>query len=162
MKKIFNPYAANHNREFGCFGCSPFNHTGLQLKFFDYGDYIEARWTPEKNFEGFTGILHGGIQATLIDEIASWLVFTKCATAGVTSGLTVAYHKPLRIADGEVTIRAKLSSIESNTAIIECEILAGNGVCYASGEARYYLFPENVARKRFLYPGVESFYSEQN
>ncbi len=160
MTKITNPYARNHGSDFGCFGCSPFNAMGLQLEFTDYGEYIEAKWYPHRKFEGFTGILHGGIQATLMDEIASWLVFTKCATAGVTTGLSVEYHKPLRIENGEITIKARLLKIEERTAYIYSEILGGDGIVYASGEARYFLFPEKVAKNRFNYPGVEKFYTE--
>lgn len=160
MKKITNPYAKKHGSDFGCFGCSPTNAMGLQLEFVDYGTYIEATWKPESKFEGFTGILHGGIQATLMDEIASWLVFTKCATAGVTAGLSVEYHKPLRIADGTVIIKAWLLKIEERTAFIASEIIGTNGIRYASGEARYFLYPENIAKSRFHYPGVEHFYTE--
>ena len=35
-------------------------------------------------FAGFHDILHGGIQATMMDEIASWVVLVKLDTSGVT------------------------------------------------------------------------------
>ena len=55
-----------------CFGCSPKNPDGLQMKVLMSREgcisYIKV---PEK-FSGFDGIVHGGIIATLLDEIAAW------------------------------------------------------------------------------------------
>ena len=46
--------------------------------------------------------LHGGIQATLADEISSWVVFRKFQTSGVTSRMEVRYHKPIRTTGGRI------------------------------------------------------------
>jgi len=55
------------------------------MQFFDEGDSVISTWEPTGNFQGWHNVLHGGIQATLMDEIASWVVFTKLGTTGVTS-----------------------------------------------------------------------------
>ena len=70
-------YNANADLEgYNCLGCSPTNPYGLKCKFVDEGEYITCHWVPSENYQGFFHVLHGGIQATLIDEIASWAIFS--------------------------------------------------------------------------------------
>jgi uncharacterized protein (TIGR00369 family) len=157
MKRINNPYKDLDDGSYRCFGCSPANHIGLKLEFWDKGEEIFAQWLPEKRFEGFNDILHGGIQATLMDEAASWYIFSKCGTAGVTSEMSVKYLRPLSISKGEITISARLDKQEKRFLTIACKITDKAGGEYATGEVRYYIFPEEVAKSRFNYPGKEAF-----
>ncbi len=89
MIKIVNPFIElGRGHDYNCFGCSPFNEIGLQLDFWEDGDYLVAKWQPRKSLEGWMGVLHGGIQATLLDEIAGWIkVFKKSGEA-----VSIAYH----------------------------------------------------------------------
>ncbi len=91
FRKIRNPFTIH--KGFNCFGCSPPDNPpiGLQLNFIDHGDFITANWQPQTNYQGYHNLLHGGIQATLLDEIASWFVNVKLKTAGVTSKIEIKY-----------------------------------------------------------------------
>jgi len=160
MRKIVNPFLRIRNSEYRCFGCSPDNEIGLQLQFWDTGDEVMATWHPEKRFEGYMGILHGGIQATLLDEIASWTIYTKCRTAGVTSRLNVAYRKPLMIDKGDVTIKARVKDFSGRIAVIACEVYDADMKVCSEAEVSYFCFPDKVARERYMYPGVDAFYSD--
>lgn len=82
MIKLKNPYA--EFKEYNCFGCSPTNPSGLRMEFHEEGENIVSRWNPGHDHQGFHDLLHGGIQATMMDEIASWVVFMKLDTVGVT------------------------------------------------------------------------------
>ena len=159
MRKIINPFAKTRNSEYQCFGCSPNNENGLHLQFWESGDEVLLNWKPEKRFEGYMGVLHGGIQATLFDEIASWTVYTKCHTAGVTSRLNVTYKKPLLIDRGNVTIKARVKDFARRIAVIFCEIYDGDNLLCAEAEVTYFCFPENVAREKYMYPGADAFFS---
>ena len=88
-RKMYNAYADLEG--YNCFGCSPTNPYGLKCKFVDEGEYITCHWVPSENYQGFFHVLHGGIQATLIDEIASWAIFSHEKTAGVTTEMQVKY-----------------------------------------------------------------------
>ena len=55
----------------GCFACGMRNDAGLKLVFRQEGDEIVTEYTPEQHFQGFPGVLHGGILATLLDEALS-------------------------------------------------------------------------------------------
>ncbi|NCB09270.1 MAG: PaaI family thioesterase [Bacteroidia bacterium] len=159
MIKIKNPFAElGKPHEYHCFGCSPFNEIGLQMEFWEDDDSLIARWQPRRSLEGWIGVLHGGIQATLADEMAGWVVMIKLKTAGVTSSLNVEYLKPVLVSKGEITIIGKVVSTEKRLAKISCVLLDGNGVLCMTAEASYFCFPENIARSKYNYPGIDAFY----
>ncbi len=161
MKKIINPFIEIGNKHnYNCFGCSPFNEIGLQLDFWEEGDYLIAKWQPRKSLEGWNGILHGGIQATLLDELGGWIVMIKMKTAGVTAEMNVEYIKPLTLSKGEITIKGRLIAVEKRIAKIECSLFDKDGVEYAKGKLNYFHFPENIAKERYFYPGIEAFYEK--
>jgi uncharacterized protein (TIGR00369 family) len=54
-----------------CFGCGGRNPHGLALVFRFEGDEIVAEYTPDERFQGFPGVLHGGVLATMLDETLS-------------------------------------------------------------------------------------------
>ena len=90
MRKIKNHWV--HKEGYDCFGCSPDNPLGVKMEFYEDGDDIVCFWKPQAHYQGWIDTLHGGIQATLIDECASWVVFRKLQTSGVTNRLEVKYR----------------------------------------------------------------------
>ncbi|MCZ2127133.1 MAG: PaaI family thioesterase [Anaerolineales bacterium] len=54
-----------------CFICGVENPVGLHLHFYEVeAGVIEAEYTAPEHFEGFPGVLHGGIVAAILDEIS--------------------------------------------------------------------------------------------
>lgn len=157
MRKIVNPYAKSGSNDYQCFGCSPNNEIGLRLEFWDEGEYVTAKWTPRKSLEGFRNVLHGGIQATLLDEIASWVVQTRCKTVGVTSSMDIKYRYPVLISEGEITLRAKVKEAGTRIATVEAELLGNDGKLCASAVVKYFLFSAEKASVEYFYPGADAF-----
>ena len=93
MKAISNPYVGREG--YHCFACSPDSEIGLRMRFHKDGEDVVCRWQPRQELEGYTGVLHGGIQTTLMDEIASWWVFVNRGTAGATAHLDVDFRRPV-------------------------------------------------------------------
>jgi acyl-coenzyme A thioesterase PaaI-like protein len=54
----------------GCFGCSPTHPSGLNLRFRRRGERVLSRYTIADRFHGAPGVAHGGIVATILDEIS--------------------------------------------------------------------------------------------
>ena len=159
LRKIKNPWKDNdREKDYNCFGCSPFNEIGLHLEFWEDGDEVLAKWQPRKSLEGWMGVVHGGIQATLMDEIGGWVVMIKLKTAGVTSEMNVTYLKPVKVSKGELTIRGRLISVEERIAKISCSLIDNDGTECAKANIAYFCFPEKVAKARYHYPGIEAFY----
>lgn len=159
MKKIVNPYVkADRKKTYSCFGCSPHNPYGLKMEFFEEGDEILSIWTPDNKYEGFMNVLHGGIQATLMDEIASWVIFVKLKTGGFTSNLQVKYLSSVMIDKGNITLRASLKEMEKNIAHIAVSLYDGNDKLCTDAVVSYFTLPEKIAAAKLKYPGIESFY----
>jgi len=156
MKTIVNPYIGIDG--YRCFGCSPDNPNGLRMSFFEDGDDIVSLWQPEPHYQGYSNVLHGGIQATLLDEIASWVVFVKLGTSGVTSKLSVKYIRSVFIGDTPITLRSRLLSLKERRAFMRSELYDSSGRLSSSADAEYSVFPEALARRKFHYPGQEAFY----
>jgi len=155
MRKINNAYTQIEG--YNCFGCSPDNQIGLKMEFYETEDGVMAQWTPTRDYEGYYNHLHGGIQATLLDEVGSWIVPTKLGSSGVTRTITVNYHKSVFINQGMITIKAQLISFLDNIALVKAQIEDNEGTPRATATIEYFVFPEDVARKRFYFPGKEQF-----
>lgn len=156
MRKIVNPYINTINGH--CFGCSTNNLHGLQMSFFEDEDYIISEWNPKSHLSGFKNVLHGGIQTSLLDEIACWVVFIKCQTSGVTTALNAKFKNSAFTDKGKLLIRAKLISIEKKHANIHAEIIDETGKICSEADVQYLIFPQEMAKKRFGYPGIEAFF----
>ncbi len=160
MKKILNPFKDGSPEKYPCFGCSPHNPIGLKLNFYQDGDALYAEWCPGKNYEGYSGVLHGGIQATLMDEIASWFIYSQIGTAGVTKSMEVEYHLPVRVTGELILVKATLFEKKGkNEVVIFTEIQQKNKVC-ASARVTYFTFPDVIATGRYHYPGKTAFFEQ--
>jgi len=162
MRKILNVHRNDDPELYQCIGCSPHNPIGLKLEFWEDGDELYAEWEPKPNFMGWVNVLHGGIQATLLDEIGGWVVYVKCGTAGVTTELNVKYKEPVYTNTGTITLRAKLLEQQRRTAKIEARIYNSEGKLCTMAEMDYFIFPERIAREKYHYPGVEAFFDKED
>ena len=144
--------------DYKCFGCSPSNPIGLNLQFMEDGDFVKVDWQPREEFQGFVNVLHGGIQATIMDELAAWCVNVKVKTAGVTKSFRMIYHKPVYVNRGELHFRAQLTGMEKNIAIIKTELFDNDNQLCSEGEFRYFTYPEAIAKRKLMYPGADAFY----
>lgn len=156
MKKLNNPFVQFEG--YNCFACDPNNQEGLQMSFYEDGEYILTEWEPKSYFQGYRNVLHGGIQSTLMDEIASWTVYVKAKKAGVTASMNVRFKKPVYVNKGKITVRGKLTEMNRKFAFIQGELFDHAGNLCAEADIKYFVYPEEVARKKLYYPGTDSFY----
>ncbi|MBI9067417.1 MAG: PaaI family thioesterase [Salinivirgaceae bacterium] len=160
MKKIINPW--KDKDIFSCFGCSEKNKFGLHLEFFDNGEGIECTWLPNKEYEGYINTLHGGIQSTLHDEIASWVIYTKGATAGVTTELNVKFLKGVLVDEGEIKITGQLIEKDKKYMTIHTKLFNSKDELCSEAKVVYRVFSPQVAMAKMHYPGVEAFYEKES
>lgn len=157
-KAILNPY--ENLDGYNCFGCSPKNSLGLRMQFFEEEDLVSCDWKPEAHFAGYKKVLHGGIQATLLDEIASWCVQIKLKTAGVTANLDLRYKKPVFVDQGPLKVTARILKTEKRIAYVRTELYNANGELCCGGTIKYFTYPEKIAREKLYYPEFEQFFKK--
>ena len=79
-----------------CFACGENNPQGLKLKFEQKGDKTCTTFIPAEIYQGYPGMLHGGITSTILDDIMSKCVNT-LGLAGVTARLEVRFRQSIPI-----------------------------------------------------------------
>jgi len=144
MRKIINPYL--HKEGYDCFGCSPDNPIGLHMEFYEDENEIISFWRPQPHFQGWVGVIHGGILSTLIDETCGWVITRKLQTTGVTSKLKIHYLHPTMNNDTQLTIRAHIKEQKGNFVFLTSTIENANGEVCVEAEAVYYAFDEQHAQ----------------
>lgn len=84
----------------GCFGCGELNEAGLHLQFYALPDNggVWAPWEPTTSFEGYGGVVHGGIVSTVLDEIMAWALYQRACWA-VTASIQVRFRKPVQVGE---------------------------------------------------------------
>ena len=132
-----------------CFGCDPNSPQGLRMEFYEEGDQIVSCWHPRSEFQGWVNTLHGGIQATLADEISSWVVFRKFQTSGVTSRMEIRYHKPIHTTDERIVLRASVQRQRRNIVDSAVQIFDMQGELCTEALCIYFLYPKQKAHDEF-------------
>jgi uncharacterized protein (TIGR00369 family) len=125
-----------------CFGCGQANEEGLRLGFERFADgTVETRHRAALHHCGLDTVVHGGIQATILDEVmgvAAQLSLPSTATdlACVTAEMQLRYRAPVPI-DLEVVARARLLEIDDRGMHIVGAILDDNDRVLTEATSRW-------------------------
>ncbi len=135
IENIFTDLPGNN-----CFACHPKNDMGLKLRFYadDETGEVFTTVSPRRYFNGFPGILHGGIQCAILDELAFWTMFDKVGKLGVTTRIDLRYLSPVGF-DAPVEARAKVLEEEGRTVRVSAAIKNRNGKNSAKAVVTYEL-----------------------
>jgi uncharacterized protein (TIGR00369 family) len=79
-----------------CFGCGRNNPIGLKLRFTRDGDEVRSEFTPDRTYQGWPGLLHGGILGTLLDEAMSNAAYATGSTC-LTASITIRLRQPVKV-----------------------------------------------------------------
>ena len=130
-----------------CFACGQLNPGGMRLDFEVSRDRATARYTAEQRYQGYDGLLHGGVVTALLDEAMGWAIFHQ-GIWGVTARINVTFRRPVPtgeelVVEGEV-VRDRGRLIETHGTISRTT----DGAVLAEAEATFLRMPE--ARRREL------------
>jgi len=101
----------------GCFGCARSNRDGLQLQFRRRGDSIVCEYSIPDRFHGAPGVAHGGIVATILDEVSCCAVYFMHGSYVVTGELSVRYEKPCPV-EAEIVATASIVEVRPRYVIV--------------------------------------------
>ncbi len=123
-----------------CFACGELNEHGLQLALHTDASGCRTELTLDPRFQGWEGVAHGGILATILDEVMAWAVIGR-GTWGVTARMTVDFRRPVHVgrglrAFGEVS-KATRRLFRTTGRIVDAE----TGDLMATAEGTYLAAP---------------------
>lgn len=125
------------NPENNCFGCGGANARGMQLTFEqdDAAKRMRGMFRLGAEFEGGNGFVHGGIIATLLDEVMAKVSRFQRDYA-VTAELTVEYVKPVPVGD-DLIVEGWEVERNGRNLIRQGEIRDASGAVLARGKGRF-------------------------
>ncbi len=143
---------ADHN----CFACGGENPIGMRLHIVLGDGTATTTWTVGHDYVGWSDKAHGGIIATLLDEVMAWAPSSFDSWA-VTAEMSVRYRSPASPGE-ELTASAQVVQRRRRIYEVAGEVRGGDGRLVAEGSGRYLgASPSDKAELRARYgitPGV--------
>ncbi|HWX19993.1 MAG TPA: PaaI family thioesterase [Candidatus Binatia bacterium] len=120
-----------------CFVCGESNPVGLKLRFETDGRRVRTRFMPGSEHIGFKQTVHGGLIATLLDEIMVWACAVQTKQFAFCAELNLRFVSPLRpnqkaIATGDLTANRRGRIFEA-----KAELRDERGALLASATGKY-------------------------
>jgi uncharacterized protein (TIGR00369 family) len=118
-----------------CFACGMENPDGLRIEWKIEGMTTCAEFIADQKYQGWKGIVHGGIIATLLDEAMTRLAWIVCGGA-LTAEMVVRYVAPAPIGE-KLLIRGEI--IKESRKLIEAKAIvtdvSGRIIAHSTGKA---------------------------
>jgi beta-phosphoglucomutase family hydrolase len=131
-----------------CFGCGQNNPLGLKLSFEWDGKKARAEFTPTKFYQGWPGVVHGGIISTLLDEAMAYAARFEGVNC-FTSRIQVNFRRPALI-DQPLIITAWVTRNAKRLIGTKASVSLLDGTLVAEGTATQFVIetnPGNVSNK---------------
>ena len=119
-----------------CFVCGVENPVGLHLAFYAQPDgEVTCDVTLPERYQGYPGVVHGGIVASMLDEIAGRAAMQGDVTRFMmTAKLEVRYRKPVPIGQ-PLRLIGRLSRRRGRLTDVQGEIRLSDGSVAAEAQA---------------------------
>jgi len=131
-----------------CFGCSLTNERGLRMAFVrgEEPGVVECRYEAPPHLCGMAGVVHGGVQAALLDEAMGFAIHAGLGEDDgpiVTADFRLRYRRPVPT-EAPIVVRGRMLRREGANVFVAGEILGADGRVCTEAEARW----KRVTRKR--------------
>ncbi len=124
-----------------CFACGPKNPIGLHLDFQLSGERFTARKKIAPEYQGYSGIVHGGIVTTLLDEAMGGYLYNGLGERAVTARLAVRYRNPAPVGE-ELLIEGWEESRRKGFVNMRAQLSLADGTLLAEATAKMALVGE--------------------
>jgi uncharacterized protein (TIGR00369 family) len=128
-----------------CFVCGINNPFGLQMKFYDAGPgEVRAEYTVSSHFQGYPGVVHGGVVAAMLDEVTSRTYMQGDPPKFyVTASLNIRYRKPVPV---EKPLKLCGHAIRERGKVVftKGEIFDSDGTLLAEADAVFVAIPPDL------------------
>lgn len=117
----------------GCFACGDANPVGLHLGAARLdGDEALADFTPVEHHAGAGETLHGGLAATVLDELMVWAGLLIHRVLSVTATLELRYRRPVLVTD-RIEVRGRVDDVSGRRLRCSGRILVNGEPAVTAG-----------------------------
>jgi uncharacterized protein (TIGR00369 family) len=120
-----------------CFVCGEANPLGLRLRFETDGKVVRARFRPRPEHIGFKGVIHGGILATLLDEIMVWACAVRTKRFAFCAEMNVRFVQPAQPGEEYLAAAELASNRRDKLFEAKAELADVKGAVVASATGKY-------------------------
>jgi len=120
-----------------CFGCGVSNPVGLHMAFCTDGQRVYSFVTVPPPMAGWDQTVHGGIIATMLDEIMGWSVIYLLKKIGVTKAMTVEFKKPIQVGKQLTVVGTIGETVSERQVMVSGEIYAEDGILCAQSSGTF-------------------------
>lgn len=131
-----------------CFGCGQNNPIGLRLDFQWDGKTVKAEFTPTKVYQGWPGVVHGGIITSMLDEAMAYAARFEGMNC-LTSKMQIKFKRPASI-DGPLIITGSINRKAKRLIETKASVSLPDGTLVAEGTATQFVIeakPDDASNK---------------
>jgi acyl-coenzyme A thioesterase PaaI-like protein len=130
-----------------CFVCGEANPSGLKLRFETDGKLVRTTFVPLPEHAGFRATVHGGVLATVLDELMVWACAVPTRRFGYCAEMTVRYANP--VAPGMKILGTAELALNRKNRIFEAkaELRTESGQLLASSTGKYIPIAAELTRE---------------
>ena len=137
------PNSSNHN----CFGCSPVNPSGLQMKFYTNSSSVYSQVKVPEHLCGWNQLVHGGVLSTILDEIMSWTAIYLLKQITLTKSMTIEFIKPVYVNSSLKAEGRVIEKTAKHEALVEGILYNSEDKICARSSAKFAVFSPAVAKR---------------
>lgn len=130
------PNDGNNN----CFGCGPTNPSGLHMEFYTDGKSLISSLTVPSHLNGWRNLVHGGVIATILDEIMGWSALHLLKKFGLTKSISVDFLKPVHVGQKLKAVGRTLELRGEREALMESCLYSDESTLCAKAVGTFGLF----------------------
>jgi len=116
-----------------CFVCGESNPLGLKLRFETDGRIVQTRFRVRPEYIGFKNVVHGGLIATVLDEIMVWACAVQTHRFAFCAEFSARFLKPIQPGQ-EVIVTSELMANRKNR-IFEAKAVVCSNAAESLAEA---------------------------
>ncbi len=118
-----------------CFACGQQNPIGLRLRFMEDGEGIRAEFTPGPEYQGYEGVVHGGIVAAALDDAMANL-FHMRGQETLTARLEVRFRREAQVGR-RLVVSARLTGERGRVVTAEATLALPDGTRLADARGTF-------------------------